>query len=121
MSNFTIMVVDDEEDIRETLAYYLKSQGFNVLTCYDGLDAWETLCVSKPDLVLLDLSMPRMSGEDFLRECRKNEEFRELPVIVISAVADTLKDKSILGAIRKPFSLRQLQELITLHLPTTVS
>jgi DNA-binding response OmpR family regulator len=121
MSNLTIMVVDDEEDIRETLAYYLKSQGFNVLTCYDGLDAWETLCVSKPDLVLLDLSMPRMSGEDFLLKCRKKEEFRQLPIIVISAVADTLKDKSVLGAVRKPFSLKQIQELIKTHFPTSAS
>ena len=82
-----ILVVDDEPDVRNFLAACIKDVGFQVETAVDGEDALEKVETDPPDLMTLDMVMPRRSGIQVIRTLRKNERFKGLPVIVITAHA----------------------------------
>jgi len=93
-----ILVVDDEPDIRNYLAVCLTDAGFSVETAVDGVDALEKLDEVEPDLMTLDMVMPRLSGVKVIRQMRKNEKWANLPVIVITAHAhDELGSEEIKG------------------------
>lgn len=81
----TILVVDDEQDIRDLLAYNLKQEGFTVLSAPNGRDALRHISVAKPDLVILDIMMPELDGFETCREIRNTPETRHLPVIFLTA------------------------------------
>ena len=80
--NYRILVVDDEAAIRETARAMLATQGYEVITAVDGFDGLVQLRRSLPDLIISDLSMPNMSGFEFLSVVRKR--FPQIPVIAIS-------------------------------------
>jgi len=81
-----ILVVDDERDVRDFLADLLRDQGYNVRTAADGIEAMEMIKREKPDLILLDLMMPKETGTDLYRKIHRKKEFEEVPVIVISGL-----------------------------------
>jgi CheY-like chemotaxis protein len=83
----TILVVDDEEDIREYLSTVLEDAGFNVLTAADGEEALRRVEIAIPDFISLDLVMPRKSGLKFLYDIRRKQEWRNIPVVVVTAHA----------------------------------
>jgi len=109
MSN-KIMVVDDQASVRQLLQDYLTEQGFKVVTATDGQNAIYTARHEEPDLILLDIMMPRMDGYDFLRQFRQE---RQTPVIIITAREEET-DAVVgleLGAddyVIKPFRMREL-------------
>jgi len=84
-----ILVVDDEPDVRNFLATCIEDAGFQVSTAVDGQDALDKVFANPPDLMTLDMVMPKKSGIKVLRELRAEERFKELPVIVITAHANT--------------------------------
>ncbi len=93
-----ILVVDDEPDVRNFLAAFLEDAGFNVDTAVDGVDALEKLEQNPPDLMTLDMVMPRLSGVKVIRKMRQNERWADLPIIVITAHAhDELGSEDIKG------------------------
>ncbi|NIV33461.1 MAG: response regulator, partial [Anaerolineae bacterium] len=77
-----VLVVDDEADIVGWLKHLLSHSGYRVSEAYDGIQALEAVAVEKPDLILLDMKMPRMDGRTTLRRLRAEEEYRDIPVIV---------------------------------------
>ncbi len=83
----TILVVDDEEDVRDYFADVLADAGFNVVTAADGEEALERVREKKPDFISLDLVMPRKSGIKFLYELRHNREWANIPVVIVTAHA----------------------------------
>jgi DNA-binding response OmpR family regulator len=105
-----VLVVEDDEGIREMLKYSLVNAGFSVNEASDGASGLRTARTSRPDLILLDLMLPGMSGFDFCRALRKSSR---VPVIMITA-KDAEVDKIVgleLGAddyITKPFSIREV-------------
>ena len=105
-----VLVVEDDEGIREMLKYNLTAAGFSVQEASDGATGLRTARTSRPDLVLLDLMLPGMSGFDFCRALRKSSR---VPIIIITA-KDSEVDKIVgleLGAddyITKPFSIREV-------------
>ncbi len=105
-----VLVVEDDEGIREMLKYNLSSAGFSVQEASDGAAGLRTARTARPDLILLDLMLPGMSGFDFCRALRKTSR---VPIIVITA-KDSEVDKIVgleLGAddyITKPFSIREV-------------
>lgn len=107
-----ILLVDDEKDIVEFLEYNLVQEGFEVVTAYDGYEAIEKL-KEKPDLIILDVLMPKMDGFETCQKIRSNKEFKNVPVIFLTAKsteADEIKGLN-LGAddfIRKPISPKKL-------------
>ena len=84
-----ILVVDDEPDVRNFLATFIEDAGFVVETAHDGQDALEKVNANPPDLMTLDMVMPRKSGIAVIRSLREDERFTTLPVIVITAHAHT--------------------------------
>jgi len=82
-----VLVVDDEDDIREYLAAALLDAGFEVITADDGLTALEEVKKRRPDLISLDLVMPRKSGAKFYRELSKNRDWAKIPVLIVTGHA----------------------------------
>jgi DNA-binding response OmpR family regulator len=109
MSN-TILVVDDQSSVRQLLQEYLSSQGFKVITATDGHEALYTARHQRPDLILLDIMMPKMNGYQFLRIFRQE---CPIPVIIITAREEETDAVAglDLGAddyVTKPFRMREL-------------
>jgi CheY-like chemotaxis protein len=86
-SDKKILIVDDEPDVRNFLAACIEDAGFQVDTAADGEEALEKLQADPPDLMTLDMVMPRKSGISLMRQLRGMERFAHLPVIVITAHA----------------------------------
>jgi CheY-like chemotaxis protein len=84
----TVLVVDDEEDVREFLSTVLEDTGFQVLTAVDGVDALGRVEEKAPDLISLDLVMPNKSGMRFLHDLRRRQEWRDIPVVIVTAHAN---------------------------------
>ena len=83
----TILVVDDEPDVRLFLSSTLIDAGFQVVTAPNGMDAYNRVKESMPDLITLDLVMPRQSGVVFYKRLRKNPKYLHVPVLIITAHA----------------------------------
>jgi CheY-like chemotaxis protein len=88
-----ILIVDDERDIVSYLEMVLQDQGFDTLTAGDGNEALEAVKREKPDLVTLDISMPKASGTRFYKEMRTDPELSEIPVVIVTAVTGLGGDK----------------------------
>jgi two-component system phosphate regulon response regulator PhoB len=108
-----ILVVDDEPDITALVAYHLAKAGYRVSTAANGTDALRSAREERPDVVVLDLMLPGLSGYEVLQELRKREETRDVGVILLTArreEADRIRGLS-LGAddyLTKPFSPHEL-------------
>ncbi len=120
-----VLVVDDEADIVGWLKHLLSHSGYRVSEAYDGIQALEAVAVEKPDLILLDMKMPRMDGRTTLRRLRAEKEYRDIPVIVLSANAVTddaerrhLVDLGVKEFMSKPVTVEQLTAEIRKHLET---
>lgn len=83
----TILVVDDEPNVRQYLATVLEDAGFNVVTAGDGAEALEIIRENPPDFISLDLIMPRKSGHKLLYELRKHKPWSRIPVLIVTAHA----------------------------------
>ena len=83
----TVLVVDDEPNVREYLAMILQDAGFTVVTAGDGLEALEVVRREQPDFISLDLIMPNMSGHKLLYELRRDKDLARIPVLVVTAHA----------------------------------
>jgi len=107
----TVSLVDDEENIRETVGFALRREGYHVITYADGLEAWEAWQDSLPDLAILDIILPRIDGLELCRKLHRLDPV--LPVIFLTS-RDEEFDKVLgleLGAddyLCKPFSIREL-------------
>src|SRR5512133_2675516 len=110
MSSGTVLVVDDERNIVQLARMYLASEGYSVEAAYDGAEAIDKIKAHPPDLVVLDLMMPKMDGWEV---CRRLRQESDIPVIILTARGDDV-DKILgleLGAddyVTKPFNPREL-------------
>ena len=108
-----VLVVDDEPHIRKIIKLKLAPLGIETVEARDGLEAWEKLSSVRPALVILDIMMPKLDGISFLKRARETEEWKRLPVIIVSAVRDEEERNRALslGALDvlwKPFSISDL-------------
>jgi CheY-like chemotaxis protein len=87
------LVIDDEEPARQMLKRLLEKEGWNVIQAEDGLAAMERMKKQRPDLILLDLMMPKMNGFEFVAELHKHDAWQSIPIIVITAVDVTIRDR----------------------------
>jgi DNA-binding response OmpR family regulator len=107
----TIVVIDDDESLRDTIGVLLEQEGFRAVLAADGRAGYENAVLIKPDLILVDLRLPRMSGIEICKQLRADQV--KTPIIVLSALGDEV-DKVLLleiGAddyIVKPFGTREL-------------
>jgi CheY-like chemotaxis protein len=84
----TILIIDDEPIIRQLFQKVLEHEGHSVLTAGNGREALEVMKHHLPDLLLLDMMMPLMDGMSFLRLMRRNANWAQIPVVIMSALAD---------------------------------
>jgi signal transduction histidine kinase/CheY-like chemotaxis protein len=97
-----VLVVDDDPDVRDMLSRTLERDGWTTAVAEDGRAALDAVSAQKPDLILLDLMMPRMDGFEFVSELRKQPDWRSIPIIVITAKLLTKEDRALLqGHVQK--------------------
>ena len=108
-----ILVVDDERHIVRLVQVNLEKVGYQVLTAYDGVEALEQVAKEKPDMVILDVMMPRMDGFEVLKKLQADAKTRDIPVIMLTAKAqdaDIFKgwSQGVSSYLTKPFNPREL-------------
>jgi two-component system alkaline phosphatase synthesis response regulator PhoP len=108
-----ILVVDDEVDLVETVRFPLEMEGFNVMVSYNGEDALNQARKESPDLIILDLMLPKLDGYKVCRLLKFDERYKHIPILMLTAKIQE-KDKSLgmeTGAdeyITKPFEMEYL-------------
>jgi CheY-like chemotaxis protein len=118
-----ILVVDDDPDLVETVAMMLESKGCEVGMAYDGIEGEESIKQRRPDLVILDIMMPRKDGYVLCSELKANPETRDIPVILLTAVGEAVPSTRYSHAdgmateadeyIPKPIDTESLWEAVT--------
>lgn len=109
----TILVVDDEKNIRDLLVFNLQNEGYNTLEAGDGIQAVDIALKESPDLILLDVMLPKLDGKSVCKKLRYSLNMSNIPILMISA-KDTETDKIVgleIGAddyITKPFQIREV-------------
>jgi two-component system alkaline phosphatase synthesis response regulator PhoP len=89
-----ILVVDDDPDLVEALVMKLASKNFRVTRAYDGVEAWEKIRADQPDLMILDVMMPRKNGYQLCDEIKADPQYKKIAVILLTAVADAVATTS---------------------------
>ncbi len=108
-----ILIIEDDADVREALADALRDAGLAVDVAVDGMDGLDRLREgTPPSLILLDLRMPRLCGEEFLRTLRGDEAFEDVPVITMTAGTDPAESADVVAHLHKPFDLHDLLAIV---------
>lgn len=117
-----ILVVDDDPDLVESVSMKLESEGFQVAKAYDGVEAWDRIKDEKPKMLILDVMMPRKNGYELCDEIKKDDNFKDITVLLLTAVADAVPSttythmdgKTTLADdfIPKPIDLDNLMEIV---------
>jgi CheY-like chemotaxis protein len=114
----SVLLVDDDEDIRNLVTLLLGDAGYEVRTAADGLAASEALSDWRPDVILLDLMMPVMDGRAFLAHRRTAPELLGIPVIVMTASRNSegdAEESGVAATVAKPFDIRSLLAAVSAH------
>lgn len=121
MNKATILIIDDEESLRNLLESALNNEGYNVLTAYDGIEGYDMAVKDYPDLILLDIMMPDIDGYEVLNRLKKDSRTTNIPIIFLTAKADA--EERVIGLeagavdyITKPFYLKEVIARIKIHL-----
>jgi chemosensory pili system protein ChpA (sensor histidine kinase/response regulator) len=112
-----IMVVDDSVSVRTVLTLLLRRQGWHVQSANDGVDAIEKLRDYRPDIILLDVEMPRMNGYEFMSTFRSQENSKNIPVVMLTSRSakkhrDKARSLGVNGYVVKPYEDEALLDLI---------
>lgn len=116
-----VLIIEDDKDINRTLCLRLQMESFEVITSYEGYEGFYKAVTQHPDLIILDLKLPGLPGEEICKELRKNEKYASLPIIMLTA-KDTDVDKvvgKVIGAnqyMSKPFDMEEFLKRISLML-----
>ena len=123
MAKKYILVVDDDPDLVETVAMMLESKGCEVGRAYDGIEGEEAIKERRPDLIILDIMMPRKDGYVLCAELKAGEETRDIPVVLLTAVGEAVPTTRYTHAegmsteaddyIAKPIDTEGLWEVVT--------
>ena len=116
-----ILVVDDEVDLVKTIQFALEAEGYQVLVSHNGEDALNQSRKEKPDLILLDLMLPKLDGYKVCRLLKFDEQYKHIPIMMLTA--KTQQKDRLLGMetgadeyITKPFDMEELMEKVKAYL-----
>ncbi len=93
-----ILIIEDEQTLVKALATTLQEEGFEVGVANDGQKGWEEMTQNKPDLILLDLILPKMDGFAVLAKMKQSEDLKDVPVLVVTNLSDVTDKVKSLGA-----------------------
>jgi two-component system alkaline phosphatase synthesis response regulator PhoP len=119
--NLKVLVVDDEPDVVEILSYNLKKEGYQVFQAFNGKQCIDSSLVNLPDLIIMDIRMPEMTGIETCRAIRKEEKLKHIPVLFLTADSDEYTSMNAMDAggdhfitkpIRPALLLGMIKELI---------
>jgi CheY-like chemotaxis protein len=119
-----VLIVDDSPTVRKFVSVSLTMQGFNVVAACDGMDALEKLPQKKFDLVITDLNMPNMDGFELIKALRENQEYKDLPVVILTSLGDEANKEQgarlgVYSYVVKPFSLEKIQYEVSKYISWT--
>jgi two-component system alkaline phosphatase synthesis response regulator PhoP len=121
MERKKILVVDDEVDLVRTIQFSLEAEGYKVLVSYNGEDALNQSRKENPDLILLDLMLPKLDGYKVCRLLKFDEQYKHIPILMLTA--KTQQKDRLLGMetgadeyITKPFDIEELMEKVKAYL-----
>lgn len=117
-----ILIADDNLDCRMLQTIVITRLGFEVIEADNGASAINQALAARPDLILMDLGMPIMNGEDAIVQLKNHPSTRDIPVIVCTAFgrgarADRARDAGAVEILHKPFEFSELQKLLQKHVP----
>lgn len=108
-----ILIIEDDAEIRSALADAMRHSGAEVVVAEDGDDALQRLRTGPcPAVVLLDLRLPRLGGQDFLDELRSDVRFEHLPVITMTAGAGRAESEDLVARLNKPVDVEDLRRIV---------
>ncbi len=116
-----ILIVDDNQDSRELVVKVLKTRGYQTIEAVDGEEALEKAVTERPDLILMDRSLPKIDGYEVTRRLKGQEEFKDIPIVALTAHAmrgdrEKALEAGCEGYISKPINVRELPGLILSYL-----
>ena len=120
-----ILVVEDDDAIRELVSDVLRDDGYDVREATNGAEALKQVCNERPDLIVLDLMMPVMDGWAFVEECRVKAFCEDVPIVVTSAshdlptTAERLRSFGVRTCLAKPFDVDGLLALVERYAPSS--
>jgi CheY-like chemotaxis protein len=92
-----VLIIDDDENIVRYLSVALRKNGYEAIGANDGKEGFEAVGTSRPDLVVLDIMMPKRTGWVVFRQLRKHDEFKSIPVMMLTSVSDVLEEQEALA------------------------
>jgi CheY-like chemotaxis protein len=117
-----VLVVDDDPDLVEMVSMKLQNEGFETQNAYDGVEAWDRIKEQRPDLVILDVMMPRKNGYQVCDEMKNDPQYQDIKVILLTAVASAVTSTSYTHKdgmttladdyVAKPIDLDDLVEMV---------
>jgi two-component system, cell cycle response regulator DivK len=112
-----VLIVEDNEDNRELVVKVLRNKGYEMVQAADGEEALEKAVAERPDLILLDISLPKLDGYEVAKRLKSMEEFQEIPIIAFTAHAMKGDREKVIvagfeGYISKPINVRELPEQV---------
>lgn len=113
MNSKKILIVDDEEDLVETVRFPLEMEGYHVLVSHNGEEALDQARIENPDLILLDLMLPKVDGYEVCHRLKSDDRYKHIPILMLTAKSqekDMMRGMET-GAneyITKPFDIRDL-------------
>ena len=120
-----ILVVDDDPDLVEAVSMKLEAKDYRVGKAYDGVEAMDKIKEDRPDLVILDVMMPRKNGWDVCEDIKNDDALKDIAVVLLTAVADSVKTTSYThhdgkttladDYIPKPVDLDELMGIVSEH------
>lgn len=116
MSNKTILIVEDEPAVVDLLKFLLEKDGYTTTVAYDGEEALKQVTATRPDLILLDIMLPKLDGYSMQKQLQADEKTANIPTIVLTAkggMQDMFQlEKNIVAYIEKPFDPKILREKV---------
>lgn len=117
-----VLVVDDEADLVTLVKVRLESNGYEVLTAYDGEEGLEQAKHGNPDIILLDIMLPKLSGYEVCKRLKTDSRFQKIPILLFTARKSDSEEQLGLesgadGTIYKPYGPQELLDAIHSHLP----
>lgn len=116
-----ILIVEDNQDNLELAVKVLRNKGFETVEAVDGEEAIEKALSEKPDLILLDISLPKLTGYEVAKRLKSMEEFKEIPIVAFTAHAMRGDREKVIiagfeGYISKPINIREFPEQVKLYI-----
>jgi CheY-like chemotaxis protein len=108
----TALIVEDDDALRKLFVVALALEGFRVVEASDGLEALQLVEKDPPDLIVLDLGLPYLSGHEVLSEIRAHGHTRDIPIVVATASTENLDHLDVACVVRKPVTLETLTAVV---------